>query len=126
MHDWLKRIGYRSFRSGIGVNARCPELSVELLVKTVDAVYAETGMKVTLIGHSLGGLLTRGAALARPEKIASVVTLRSPVNGIAAHPLIVAAAERRAVSATAHASPSCSSPFPKTSHRLASTRSRTA
>jgi len=93
MRSWLDRMGYRAYGSGIGVNARCPERPVDMLVETVDRVYAATGMKVTLIGHSLGGLLARGAALRRPSKVAGVVTLGSPVNGIAAHPLIVAAAE---------------------------------
>ena len=92
MRYWLGRLGYRALKSGIGLNARCPQRSVDLLVKTVDRVYSETGEKVTLIGHSLGGLLARGAALRRPSKVAAVISLGSPVNGVAAHPFIVAAA----------------------------------
>lgn len=93
LHSWLGRIGYRPYYSGIGLNARCPDLSVELLLKTVDTAFEETGRKVTLIGHSLGGLLARGVAILRPEKVARVITLGSPVNGIGAHPLVLALAE---------------------------------
>jgi triacylglycerol lipase len=93
LHAWLSRVGYRPYYSGIGVNARCPEVSLDLLLKTVDRAFKETGIRVTLIGHSLGGLLARGAALRRPEAIRRVITVGSPVNGIAAHPAILAAAE---------------------------------
>lgn len=93
MHSWLGRLGYRPYNSGIGVNARCPELSVERLVETVDRAYAETGRQVTIIGHSLGGLLARGAALRRPTKVACVITLGSPVDGVSVHPVILALAQ---------------------------------
>jgi pimeloyl-ACP methyl ester carboxylesterase len=93
LHSWLSRVGYRPYFSGIGVNARCPDISVDMLVETIDRAYGETGEEVTLIGHSLGGLLARGAAIRRPEKVARVVTLGSPVNGLSAHPLVLALAE---------------------------------
>jgi pimeloyl-ACP methyl ester carboxylesterase len=93
LHSWLARLGYRSYFSGIGINARCPGLSVEMLAETVDRAFAETGRKVTLIGHSLGGLLARGAAIKRPDKVAPVITLGSPVVGLSAHPLVLALAE---------------------------------
>lgn len=93
LHSWLGRMGYRPYYSGIGLNARCPDLSVELLLQTIDRALRETGCKVTLVGHSLGGLLARSAAMRRPGAVARVVTLGSPVNGIGAHPLVLAAAE---------------------------------
>jgi pimeloyl-ACP methyl ester carboxylesterase len=93
MHSWLRRLGYRPYASEIGVNARCPNLSVDLLVRTVDRAFAETGRRVTLIGHSLGGLVARGAAMRCPAKVAQVITLGSPVNGLGVHPAVLAAAE---------------------------------
>jgi len=92
LHSWLSRIGYRPYYSGIGLNIRCPDISVATLLDTIDRAFEETGVEVTLIGHSLGGLLARGAALRRPEKVARVVTLGSPVNGLSAHPLVLALA----------------------------------
>jgi len=58
--SWLNRIGYRSYSSGIGINAECPNILVKQhLVETVEQAYAETKKKVHVIGHSLGGLITR-------------------------------------------------------------------
>ena len=93
LHSWLSRIGYRPYFSGIGLNARCPDILIDRLVETVDKAFAETGQKVTLIGHSLGGLLARGAAIRRPTRVAQVITLGSPLQGVAAHPTVIAAAE---------------------------------
>jgi pimeloyl-ACP methyl ester carboxylesterase len=92
LHRWLRRIGYKPYFSGIGRNLRCPERSVDLLVQTVDRAFRQTGKKVTIIGHSLGGLLARGAALRDPQKVARVITLGSPVSGLRAHGLVLAAA----------------------------------
>jgi pimeloyl-ACP methyl ester carboxylesterase len=48
---------------------------------------------VRLVGHSLGGVIARGAALRRPELVAQVITLGSPVAGLRAHPLVMAVAD---------------------------------
>jgi pimeloyl-ACP methyl ester carboxylesterase len=44
---------------------------------------------VRLIGHSLGGSISRAAAGADRERIAQVITLGSPINGLDVHPVIV-------------------------------------
>jgi pimeloyl-ACP methyl ester carboxylesterase len=93
LRGWLRRIGYRPFASGIGLNAACPRLLVDRLASTIDAVYAECGRRATIVGHSLGGVLARGAAMRRPEMVLHVVTLGSPVQGIRVHPAIAAAAQ---------------------------------
>ncbi len=79
---WLKRIGYRSYMSGIGFNADCFNILDGRLSKTVDRAYQETGRKVHLIGQSLGGNLGLSAAVNKPDKIAQVITLGSPLRGI--------------------------------------------
>jgi len=93
LHSWLNRIGYKAYFSGIGVNARCPKLLTRRLLETVERAAREAGRPVRLIGHSLGGLLARGAALQRPDLICQVITLGSPVNGVRTHPLVAAAAQ---------------------------------
>lgn len=92
LRGWLARIGYRPYRSLVGWNAQCPELVVGRLRATVDRAHAETGRRVHLIGHSLGGVLSRILATRHPERVASVVTLASPFRGIRSHPLILRAA----------------------------------
>jgi pimeloyl-ACP methyl ester carboxylesterase len=93
LERWLRRLGYRPYLSGIGRNARCPELSLAGVVRTVDRAYDETGRRVHIVGHSLGGLLARGAAVVRPRQVQQVITLATPVNGARVHPIIAFAAE---------------------------------
>lgn len=95
MHSWLGRIGYRPYRSGIGVNANCPNLLIrDRLFGTVKRAVAETRGKIHLIGHSLGGLIAHAIAVQHPEKVASVITLGSPVRGIVAQADVFSMAER--------------------------------
>ena len=92
LRRWLERCGYRTYESGIGVNAVRSDIAIARLVETIDRAYAETGGPLTLIGHSLGGVIARGAALRRPDRVSHVITLGSPVNGLRAHPAVLAAA----------------------------------
>lgn len=94
MNLWLRRIGYNAYMSKIGWNADCLETTVRRLSQTIEKAAQETGGKVHLIGHSLGGVLSRAAAVRQPEKVASVISLGSPFRGVASHPLVLATAER--------------------------------
>ena len=92
MYHWLQRIGYRSYYSRIGRNSECPDILTERLFETIDRAQQETGRKVRLIGHSLGGLLARSAAIRRPEQVAQIISLAAPFRKIRAHPMILVAA----------------------------------
>src|SRR5208282_1388909 len=60
LHAWLGRIGYQPYFSGIGINADCPNLLIQRHVsETVQRALAETGRRIHLIGHSLGGIIAR-------------------------------------------------------------------
>ena len=89
LYAWLRRIGYQPYMSGIGRNAECPNVLADRLLETVERVYSETGGKVHLIGHSLGGVLARGAATRRPRLVGSVVTMASPFRGVRVHPFVL-------------------------------------
>jgi triacylglycerol lipase len=79
LHAWLGRVGYRPYFSGIGINADCPNLLIRRhLNETVEQALDETGRKIHLIGHSLGGVIARSVAGQRPKDVASVITLASP------------------------------------------------
>ena len=94
LHAWLTRIGYRPYFSGIVQNAECPNLLIESAVReSVACAYRESGRKVHIIGHSLGGLIARAIAAQQPELVGSVITLASPFRGTVAHRLILHAAE---------------------------------
>jgi pimeloyl-ACP methyl ester carboxylesterase len=82
LHAWLGRIGYRPYFSGIGINADCPNLLIQRhLNETIARAIAETGRKIHLIGHSLGGIIARSVAGQRPREVASVITLAAPFRG---------------------------------------------
>ncbi len=89
LHLWLSRIGYESYLSNIGWNADCLNTLSEKLIATIKKAHKETGKKVHLIGHSLGGVLSRSAAVQYPELVESVITLASPFRGVRSHPRVL-------------------------------------
>ncbi len=94
LHSWLGRIGYRPYFSGIGLNAECPNLLIQRrLNDNVEKALSDTGRKIHLIGHSLGGIIARSVAAQRPDDVASVTTLASPFRGTVVHRTVLRAAE---------------------------------
>ncbi|HEY3929696.1 MAG TPA: alpha/beta fold hydrolase [Candidatus Koribacter sp.] len=94
LNGWLERIGYRTYVSGIDLNAECPNLLIrDRLSKTVDKAVRATGRKIHLVGHSLGGVIARSVAQQRPDDIASVITIASPFRGVVAHRAILTVAD---------------------------------
>ena len=94
LRDWLRRIGYTPFYSGIKVNAECPNL---LIRRHLDAAIRDaceaTNKKVHVIGHSLGGTMARAVAAQSPDRVASVISIVSPIRGVAAHAAVLRVAE---------------------------------
>jgi len=94
LHQWLSRIGYKPFFSGIGFNTECPNLLIRRqLNETLEKALNKSGRQVHLIGHSLGGIIARAIAAQRPADIASVISLGAPFRGTVAHRYILRAAE---------------------------------
>jgi triacylglycerol lipase len=94
LHAWLKRIGYRPYFSGIGLNAECPNLLIQRrLNETLERALCETKRKIHVIGHSLGGIIARSVAAQRPSDIASVITLAAPFRGAVVHKSVLHVAE---------------------------------
>jgi pimeloyl-ACP methyl ester carboxylesterase len=91
LNGWLRRIGYRPYSSGVGVNADCPGELAERLADTVARAVKETGRQVRIVGHSLGGILGRRVAIERPEHVSQLVYLGTPLKAVHAHPGILAA-----------------------------------
>jgi triacylglycerol lipase len=91
MYAWLKRLGYRPYYSGIGLNAECPDLLIRHQLTTLlDEVRKECGgRRIHLIGHSLGGVIARSLATQRPDAVASVITLGSPFRGAVLPPSLL-------------------------------------
>ena len=86
---WLGRVRYRAYASGIGRNADCPDVLLSKLIESVEAASRDSGQRLRVIGHSLGGTLARAAAVRRPDVISQVICLGSPIAGSSVHPLVV-------------------------------------
>src|SRR5579862_4791971 len=49
---WLRRIGYKTYDSGIGINADCPNLLIQYRLRaSVEKAYRSQKRKVHVIGH---------------------------------------------------------------------------
>lgn len=75
----LRLAGHPTFTSGMVLNSGCTEMLVELLERRLEQVTEEAGRPVALVGQSRGGTLCRMLAVRRPELLAGVVTLASPL-----------------------------------------------
>lgn len=94
LHSWLSRIGYRPYVSGINLNAECPNLLIQNSISShLERALSETGRKIHIIGHSLGGVIARSIASQRPDDVASVITIASPFRGTVVHRSVLLAAE---------------------------------
>jgi pimeloyl-ACP methyl ester carboxylesterase len=92
---WLRRIGYRPAQSGISFNAGSISRQLRQVERRCEELTARDG-KITLIGHSLGGIFARVMAVTRPDLIEDVIALGSPLVGNprdAAHPIVRALGE---------------------------------
>jgi triacylglycerol lipase len=79
LHNWLGRVGYRSYLSGILLNVQHSERVLPALNRRVAAIQAESAARVSLVGHSLGGLMAKVLAQRKPDPIEQVITLGSPL-----------------------------------------------
>jgi pimeloyl-ACP methyl ester carboxylesterase len=92
--EWLERIGYQPFFSGIGFNAECPNLLIQLrLRESIEEAYRATGRKVHLVGHSLGGMIARAAACQMSDRVESIITLGAPFHSVCVHPSVLRTVE---------------------------------
>src|SRR5271165_341185 len=94
LRNWLQRIGYKPFYSGIHLNADCPNLLIRRhLNESIQQACKTSGGKIHLIGHSLGGSIALAAASQMSDCVASVITLGSPIRGVVGHASILRVAE---------------------------------
>lgn len=81
----LRRRGHRTYRSLIRANVGCTLDAAAQLEGRIEAIVARRGARVQIVGHSLGGMLARGLAVRRPDLVAGITTLGSPMLAPAAH-----------------------------------------
>ena len=102
MSRHLRTLGYRTYRSTMHANVGCTQEAAFALERRIEAIAIKRERKVTIVGHSLGGLLARGIAAKRPDLVEGIVTLGSPllapgaIHSVLAFDLSLVIALRRA------------------------------
>jgi hypothetical protein len=76
----LTRRGHRVTVVVDGAGAGCAQQAAVGLSRRVEALAAQSGRRVHLVGHSRGGQFSRVAAARAPGSVASLTTLGSPVG----------------------------------------------
>ncbi len=79
MSSMLRRQGFRTYRAQIRVNVGCTREAAERLEQRLETIATRRNRKVSIVGHSLGGMLARGLAARRPDLIEGIVSMGSPV-----------------------------------------------
>ncbi len=88
---WLRRVGYRPQMAGVAFNVMYSEVMLRPLMDALLFLRRRTGARVSLVGHSRGGVLAQVLAHRQPELVEQVITLGSPLNDpFDVHPLTMA------------------------------------
>lgn len=85
MSRTLRHEGFRTYRADIRANVGCTLTAAAQLEERLEEITQRRGSRVRIVGHSLGGMLARGVAARRPELVAGIVTMGSPMLAPGAH-----------------------------------------
>lgn len=80
MRGFLRGLGYYVHAWRLGRNWGPTDYILDGLAERFASLSAEHGRKMTLIGHSLGGVFARELARRAPSRVRQIVTLGSPVR----------------------------------------------
>lgn len=80
MRGFLRRLGYHVHAWRLGRNWGPTDTVIDGLVERFGKLADEHGRRLSLIGHSLGGIYARELARAFPDRVRQVITLGSPVR----------------------------------------------
>ncbi|TMC52848.1 MAG: hypothetical protein E6J20_10225 [Chloroflexi bacterium] len=90
-HDWLRRIGYKPRLAGVAFNVTFSEVMLRPLIDALLAMHRKSGARVSLVGHSRGGVLAKVLSHRKPDLVEQVITLGSPLSDpFDVHPLTMA------------------------------------
>jgi pimeloyl-ACP methyl ester carboxylesterase len=85
MRAFLRRLGYYVHAWRLGRNWGPTDRIVDGLADRFVSLYSEHDRKMSLIGHSLGGIYARELARRAPDMVRQVITLGSPVRASRAY-----------------------------------------
>jgi hypothetical protein len=78
--DVLARRGHPVTVETYGAGTGCAGRAADHLADRIETLARDTGRRVHLVGHSRGGQFARVAAARRPDSVASLTTLGTPVG----------------------------------------------
>jgi pimeloyl-ACP methyl ester carboxylesterase len=81
LRNFLDGLGYDTYPWALGINLGPKEGVLDACIARVKFIYAKTGKKVSLIGHSLGGIYAREVAKLCPNETRLVISLGTPFVG---------------------------------------------
>jgi pimeloyl-ACP methyl ester carboxylesterase len=87
LRRFLAGCGYTAEGWGLGTNLGPTAAALDGVAALLEAAHRRDGRKVTLIGHSLGGVIARELAKQQPERVRQLVLLASPIRLPTASPL---------------------------------------
>jgi len=78
IRGFLETLGYQVHGWGRGRNVRAPDADLSAVVAQVTKLRNDSGLKVSLVGWSRGGIIAREVARQIPDAVRMVITLGSP------------------------------------------------
>ena len=89
--DWLRRVGYKPRMGGVAINVMYSEVMLRPLIDSLQELQHRTRARVSLVGHSRGGVLAKVLSHRNPDLVEQVITLGSPLaDPFDVHPLTMA------------------------------------
>jgi hypothetical protein len=77
LRGFIEELGYKTYAWDGGLNIGFSKNTAKHLADRLNKIYRDTGKKVALVGHSLGGIYARELAREFPEKVSKVITMGS-------------------------------------------------
>ncbi len=84
LRSWLSRIGYAPVRSGVSINAGCPERLRTEVERSLSPQLARRTGPIAIVGHSRGGMLGWAIASRLQERVSHLALLGSPAPAVVA------------------------------------------
>ena len=75
LRSWLSRIGYAPVRSGVSINAGCPERLRTEIERSLSPQLARRTGPIAIVGHSRGGMLGWAIASRLQERVSHLALL---------------------------------------------------
>lgn len=87
LRRFLAGCGYAVHGWGLGANIGPTATALDGVERLLQEIQAPHGRKVSLIGHSLGGVIARELAKQKPDQVRQLILLASPIRLPTASPL---------------------------------------